>query len=311
MTTTAIHSQPTALDLLDQVGRTPLLRLQRVTERLAPAVQVHAKLEWANPSGSVKDRPAAGILRSALRSGLLTPQRTLLDSSSGNMGIAYATLASSLGLRVHLVLPANAGAMRIQLLRALGAELTLSDPLEGSDGARQAAAELAQGSPGRYFFADQYANPANWQAHYAGTGPEIAQDTRGFVTHFVAGLGTTGTLVGTGRYLKQRIPGVQVIAMQPDGPLHGLEGLKHLPSSHVPSIYDPEVADQTRTVPTEQAYAMARRLAREEGLLVGPSAAAAAVAALQVASELEAGTVVAVFPDSGLKYLNEPFWEVA
>lgn len=312
MTTTATHPRAAltgALDLLDQVGRTPLLRLRRVTEGLAPGVQVQAKLEWANPSGSIKDRPASGILRAALQSGKLTPTRTLLDSSSGNMGIAYATLGAALGLRVHLVLPANAGSARQQLLRALGAELTLSDPLEGSDGARQVAAELAQGSPERYYFADQYSNPANWQAHYRGTGPEIEHDTQGAVTHLVAGLGTTGTLVGTGRYLKEHIPGIQVIAMQPDGPLHGLEGLKHLPSSRVPRIFDPSVADDTRTVPTEQAYAMARRLAREEGLLVGASAAAAAVAALQVASELEAGVVVTVFPDSGLKYLDEPFWE--
>ena len=299
------------LNLLDQVGRTPLLRLRRASLGLAPGVEVYAKAEWHNPSGSIKDRPAANILRSALQSGRLAPGDWLLDSTSGNMGIAYATLAASLGIRVHLALPANASRKRIEMLQMLGAELTLTDPLEGTDGARRIAAQLAAQSPDRYFYADQYANPANWQAHYQGTGPELVQDTQARLTHLVAGLGTTGSLVGTGRYLREHLPGVRLVAVQPDGPLHGLEGLKHLPSSQVPDIYDPAVPDETRPVATEQAYAMARRLAREEGLLVGPSSAAAAVAALELAGELEEGVVVTLFPDSGLKYLDEPFWEAA
>jgi cysteine synthase B len=297
--------------LLRQVGWTPLLRLTRVIEGLAPGVEVYAKAEWRNPSGSIKDRPAANILHTALQSGRLQTGGWLLDSTSGNMGIAYATLAARVGVRVHLVVPANASRARLELLRSLGAELTLSDPLEGSDGARLVAAELSAAAPDRYFYADQYANPANWQAHFQGTGPEIVQDTRARITHLVAGLGTTGSLVGTGRYLKERVPGVRVIAFQPEGPLHGLEGLKHLPSSHVPDIYDPAVPDETRLVATEAAYAMARRLARQEGLLVGPSSAAAAVAALELARELEQGVVVTLFPDSGLKYLDQPFWEAA
>jgi cysteine synthase B len=304
-----LHTGP--LDLLAQVGRTPLIRLNRVTQTLAPGVEVYAKAEWHNPSGSVKDRPAANILRRALQTGRLSPGSWLLDSTSGNMGIAYATLAASLGVQVHLALPANASRYRIELLQTLGAQLTLTDPLEGSDGARRVAGELAQRDPGRYFYADQYANPDNWLAHYHGTGPEIVEDTQGRLTHFVAGVGTTGTLVGTGRYLREHRPDVRVVAFQPESPLHGLEGLKHLPSSHVPEIFDPGVPDQTRTVATEAAYAMARRLAREEGLLVGPSAAAAAVAALELAAELETGVVVTVFPDSGLKYLDLPFWEAA
>jgi cysteine synthase B len=299
------------LGLLEQVGRTPLLRLTRVAQGLAPGVEVYAKAEWRNPSGSIKDRPAASILDTALQTGRLQPGGWLLDSTSGNMGIAYATLAPRVGVRVHLVVPANAGRIRLDLLRSLGAELTLSDPLEGSDGARRAAAELAAAAPDRIFYADQYANPANWQAHYQSTGPEIVQGTRARITHLVAGLGTTGSLVGTGRWLKEHVPGVRVIAFQPEGPLHGLEGLKHLPSSHVPEIYDPAVPDQTRLIATEAAYDMARRLARQEGLLVGPSSAAAAVAALSLAGELEAGVVVTLFPDSGLKYLDEPFWEAA
>lgn len=302
---------PLPAALFDQVGRTPLLRLTRVTEGLAPGVEVYAKAEWRNPSGSIKDRPAANILDSALQAGRLQPGGWLLDSTSGNMGIAYATLAARVGVRVHLVIPANAGRTRLDLLRGLGAELTLSDPLEGSDGARLVAGQLSAAVPDRYFYADQYANPANWQAHYQGTGPEISQDTQARITHLVAGLGTTGSLVGTGRWLKQHIAGVRVIAFQPEGPLHGLEGLKHLPSSHVPEIYDPGVPDETRLVATEAAYAMARRLARQEGLLVGPSSAAAAVAALALASELEEGVIVTLFPDSGLKYLDQPFWEAA
>lgn len=296
------------LRLIDQVGNTPLIRLSRVTAHLPISVEVYAKAEWVNPSGSVKDRAAAEILRQALTEGLLSDGRTLLDSTSGNMGIAYATLAASLGVPVHLALPENVSPIRQQMLRTLGVELTFSDPLEGSDGARAVAAELAAQHPGSFFYADQYSNPANWRAHFHTTGPEILRDTEGRVTHFVAGLGTTGTLTGTGRFLKEQVPGVSIVAFQPNSPMHGLEGLKHLPTSEVPEIFDPEVPDEILQISTDDAYSMARRLAREEGLLVGVSAAGAAVAALTVAERLKTGTIVTVFPDSGLKYLDEPFW---
>ena len=294
--------------LIDQVGNTPLIRLERVTSHLPGAVEVFGKAEWHNPSGSVKDRAAAEILRQALEAGSLSHGRTLLDSSSGNMGIAYATLGAALGIRIRLVVPGNINPTRKQLLQAMGVELVISDPLQGSDGARQLAAELTEREPERFFYADQYSNPANWLGHYRTTGPEIVQDTEGRLTHFVAGLGTTGTLTGAGRWIKEQIPAASIVGFQPNSPLNGLEGLKHLPSSRVPEIFDPSLPDEILEIPTEQAYAMARRLAREEGLLVGVSAAAAAVAALVVAERLETGTVVAVFPDSGLKYLDEPFW---
>ncbi len=224
------------------------------------------------------------------------------------MGIAYATLAPAFGLRVHLAVPSNAGAARLAILRALGAELILTDPLEGSDGARVVAAGMAADEPERFFYADQYANPANWQAHYRTTGPEIMAQTQGAVTHFVSGLGTTGTLTGTGRYLRQHAPHSRLVAVQPDGPLHGIEGLKHLPTSEVPPIFDAGLPDRTIPVATELAYAMTRRLAREEGLLVGISAGAAMAAAMELAGEMTRGVIVVVLPDSGTRYLDEPFW---
>lgn len=291
--------------LLGTVGNTPIIPLQHLH---SGAVEIYAKAEWHNPSGSVKDRPAAAILREALQSGELGNGRSLLDSTSGNMGIAYATLAAAIGVPVHLTLPANANNARKGILHALGTQLTLTDPLEGSDGARHVAAAIAAQHPDRYYYADQYSNPTNWRAHFETTGPEILRDTEGRITHFVAGLGTTGTVVGTGRYLRQAAPGVQIIAFQPEGPLHGLEGLKNLTSSEVPEIFDPLVPDETLDVKTEDAYAMARRLAREEGLLVGPSSAAAAVAALALAERMDTGLIVAIFADSGLKYLDQPFW---
>jgi cysteine synthase B len=288
-----------------------LIRLRAVAADLSETVEVYAKAEWHNPSGSVKDRPAAWILRDLLARGGPRPGQWLLDSTSGNMGIAYATLAAPLGLRVHLAIPANAGRERLAILRALGAELTLTDPSEGSDGARQVASELARRQPDRFIYLDQYDHPANWRSHFESTGPEVVAQTAGRLTHFVAGLGTTGTIVGTGRYLHQAAPEVEVVAVQPATPLHGLEGLKHLPSSVVPKIYDPSVPDTIVEVDTEAAYAMARRLARQEGLLVGVSSAAAAAAALDLARSLEEGVIVALFPDSGLKYLGEPFWSAA
>jgi len=297
--------------LLSLIGNTPLIRLTRVTAHINPAVAVFAKAEWFNPGGSVKDRPASAILQQALDAGVLGGGRVLLDSTSGNMGIAYATLASSLGLRLCLAVPSNVSPERLAILRAHAVELHLTDPTEGTDGARLVAAELAAQDPERYFFADQYSNPANWQAHFRTTGPEVVRQTQGQITHFVAGLGTTGTMTGTGRYLRQSAPSVRLVAVQPDGPIHGLEGLKHLLTARVPEIFDPAIPDETITVDTESAYAMARRLARSEGLLVGVSAAAAADAGLRVAERLESGTVVIIFPDSGLKYLGGSFWSAA
>ena len=292
-----------------QVGNTPLIPLPGISADLPDSVRLYAKAEWHNPSGSVKDRPAAAILRWAVEAGELSNGRVLLDSTSGNMGIAYATLAASIGVPVTLTLPANANDARLAILRALGAELVLTDPIEGSDGARRVANDMAAAQPDRYYYADQYANAENWRSHYETTGPEIVAGTDGDITHFVAGLGTTGTLVGTGRYLQDTVPGISIIAFQPAGPLHGLEGLKNLQSSDIPDIFDPSVPDEILDVATEAAYAMARRLARSDGLLVGPSAAAAAVAALEIGRRLESGTIVTIFPDSGMKYLDQPFWE--
>ena len=293
---------------MPRVGNTPLVRLERITTGLVDAVEIWAKCEWTNPSGSVKDRPAHDILRQALDRGEIGDGRTLLDSTSGNMGIAYATLAAPLGLPIHMAVPANASAERLAVLRALGAQLTLTDPTEGSDGARRVAAQMAAEQPATFFYADQYSHPANWESHFHTTGPEVLAQTNGRLTHFVAGLGTTGTVTGAGRHLRQHAPHVRVVGVQPATPLHGLEGLKHLATSPVPEIYDPSVVDEMIAVETEEAYAMARRLARQEGLLVGVSAAAAAVAALRVAAGLEHGVIVVLFPDSGLKYLGHEFW---
>lgn len=287
------------------VGNTPLLPLHRVGAHLTPGVQVYAKAEWFNPGGSVKDRPALNILRTAMCAGLLDGGRRLLDSTSGNMGIAYATFGAALDVPITLALPANASPERVAILRALGAELVLTDPLEGTDGAIQTARKMAAEHPERYFYANQYDNPANWQAHYYSTGPEIVQQTGGQVTHFVAGLGTSGTLTGAGRYLRAYNPTTQLIAVQPDAPFHGLEGLKHMPTAIQPGIYDSGLAGRTVEVSTEDAYAMVRRLARQEGLFVGISSGAAAAAALRVAEELEHGLVVTVFPDAGYKYLSD------
>jgi cysteine synthase B len=299
---------PPADGLEAVVGNTPLLPLRRLAE-LPPGVQVYAKAEWFNPGGSVKDRPALNILRAARASGQLSDGKRLLDSTSGNMGIAYATFGAALDLPVTLAIPANASRERLAILRVLGAELILTDPLEGSDGAIRVARQLAAEYPQRYFYADQYNNPANWQAHYLTTGPEIWEQTAGQVTHLVAGLGTSGTLMGTGRFLRERNPAVQLVAFQPDAAFHGLEGLKHMPTAIRPGIFDPSLPDLTIEASTETAYALVLRLARKEGLFVGISSGAAAAAALQVASSLESGVVVTVFPDAGYKYLNEKMWE--
>jgi cysteine synthase B len=302
---------PVLTGLESTVGNTPLLPLRRVTAALSPHVQVLAKAEWFNPGGSIKDRPALNILRSAISAGHLPPGKRLLDSTSGNMGIAYATLGAALGIPITLTIPSNASPERLTILRALGAELILTDPLEGSDGAIRAARRLAAAQPAQFYYANQYDNPANWGSHYGSTGPEIIQQTAGMVTHFVTGLGTTGTLMGTGHHLREHAPGVKIFAFQPDSPFHGLEGLKHLPSAIQPGIFDPTFPDGTLEVATEDAHEMTLQLARMEGLFVGISSGAAAVAALRIAADLEAGTVVTIFPDAGYKYLSEKFWKEA
>jgi cysteine synthase B len=296
------------LDILDLIGNTPLLRLRRIVPK-NPRVEVYAKAEWYNPGGSVKDRPALNMIMEGERQGLLTPGKTILDATSGNTGIAYAMIGSACGYNVTLCLPMNANEERKRLLRAFGANLILTDPRLSSDGAIIKARELYQEDPDRYFYPDQYNNPANWKAHYQSTGPEIWRQTHGRVTHFVAGLGTSGTFMGTGRFLREVAPHVQLISMQPDSPFHGLEGMKHMESAIVPGIYDPSLADRQVEVETEAAYAMVKRLAREEGLLVGISAAANLVAALRLAEELEEGVVVTIFCDNGDRYLSDRFWE--
>ena len=296
--------------LTSHVGNTPLLPLQRVTSGLSPRVTIFAKAEWFNPGGSVKDRPALNIIQNALANGDLGKGRRLLDSTSGNMGISYATFGAALCIPVTLAVPASASPERFTLLRALGAEIVLTDPSEGSDGAILMARKLAEESPDLYWYANQYNNPGNWQAHYMSTGPEILAQTNGQVTHFVAGLGTSGTLMGTGRYLREQSPAVKVISFQPDAAFHGLEGLKHMPTAIKPGIYDESFADSNLEVRTEAAHEMTLRLAREEGLFVGISSGAAAVAALQVASQLDEGVVITIFPDAGYKYLSDKsLWE--
>ena len=293
------------------VGNTPLLPLRHVTAHLSPRVKVLAKAEWFNLSGSVKARPALSIIQAALADGSLTPGKHLIDATSGNMGIAYATLGTAKGIPVTLAMSAKSTPERISILRALGAEILLTDPDKGTDGAIARVQELVAEHPERYFYANQFDNPANWLAHYKTTGPEIYQQTHGEVTHFVAGMGTSGTLMGAGRYLRQVNPAIQLVAVQPDGPANGLIGLKHMASAIKPKIYDPAMHDRIAEVSTEAAYAMTLRLAREEGLFVGVSAGAAAEAAIQIASELEEGVVVTLLPDSGDKYLSEKdLWDL-
>lgn len=298
--------------LMERIGNTPLIRLDGVVRRY-PGVNLLAKAEWVNPGGSVKDRAAAAMVRHALMSGRVGNGKTLLDATSGNTGIAFAMLGAALGFPVLLAMPSNVSPERKRILKAYGAEVEWTDPDQGSDGAIRRAREMAAEFPERYCYMDQYSNPANWRAHYETTGPEIWRQTGATVTHFVAGLGTSGTFMGTVRRLKELNPEVQAISMQPDSPFHGLEGLKHMATALVPAIYDPGLADRNIEVETEAAYAMAKRLAREEGLLVGVSAAAAAAACEQIAKEeAEAGrsaTIVTVLPDSADKYLSERFWE--
>jgi cysteine synthase B len=294
--------------VLDLIGRTPLVRLPRF-ERETPGVELWAKAEWQNPGGSVKDRAAARMILDGEASGALTSDRIILDATSGNTGIAYAMVGAARGYRVTLCLPDNASPERKMILRALGARLLMTNPLEGTDGAIREARRLKAEEPDKYFYPDQYNNEGNWRAHYDTTGPEIIEQTSGRLTHFVAGLGTSGTFVGTARRLRKFSPNIKLISFQPSGPFHGLEGLKHMESAIVPGIYDPSVADEDLRIDSELAYEMVRRLAREEGLLAGISSGAALAASLQVARRLDRGIVVTIFPDGAEKYLTEKFWQ--
>jgi len=295
--------------VLDLIGRTPLVRLPHF-ERETPGVELYAKAEWQNPGGSVKDRAAARMIADGEASGRLKPGLTIVDATSGNTGIAYAMVGAARGYKVRLFLPENASPERKLILRAFGAELVLTNPLEGTDGAIREVRRTVAEHPERYFYPDQYSNESNWRAHFDTTAPEIIDQTGGRLTHFVAGLGTSGTFMGTGRALRQFNPAIKLISFQPEGPFHGLEGLKHMETAMVPAIYDPSLADEDLRVSTEAAHTMVRRLAREEGLLVGISSGAALAAALQVAERLDHGVVVTVFPDGAEKYLSETFWTV-
>lgn len=302
-------SRPAVQDVIADIGDTPLLRLDAIGADLPEAVTLCAKAEHLNPGGSVKDRPALAMIRDGLEHGSFDPDRhTLIDATSGNTGIAYAMIGAAMGLDVTLALPENASDERKRVLRAYGADLQLTDPMAGTDGAQEYVKERVAAEPDRYFYPDQYNNDANARAHYDGTGVEILEQTAGAITHFVAGLGTTGTFMGVSRRLKDHDLGVQCVAVQPATAMHGMEGLKHMETAIVPGLYDPAQADAHRVCTTEDAYAMTRRLAREEGLLVGPSAGANVASALAVAQSLEAGTVVTILCDTGTRYLSEDFW---
>jgi cysteine synthase B len=303
-----LDRSPVPSSVLDLIGRTPLVRLTKFEREVAAGVELYAKAEWQNPGGSVKDRAAARMILEGEKSGRLTPDRTILDATSGNTGIAYAMVGAARGYTVKLCVPENASPERKLILRALGAELVLTSPLEGTDGSIREARRLAAESPDLYFYPDQYSNDANWRAHFDTTAPEIIEQTSGRITHFVAGLGTSGTFMGTGRRLRQFNPAIKLISFQPDSPFHGLEGLKHMESAIVPPIYDPSLADEDLRVSSERAYDMVRRLAREEGLLAGISSGAALAAMLDIARRADRGVIVTIFPDGAEKYLTEKFW---
>jgi len=311
-----MHTQSTIIEavslssdhatVLEQIGNTPLLDLTAFARAcgVGSGVSLYAKAEWYNPSGSVKARPALRIVEEAERTGELVPGKILIDSSSGNTGIAFAMIGALKGYEVHLVMPGNVSKERKALTQAYGAKLIESDPLEGSDGAIRLVRQLVADQPSRYFYANQYNNPANWLAHYEHTGPEIWRQTDGAITHFVCGLGTTGTFVGTGRYLKEQNAAIQLIALQPAEELAVIEGLKHLETAIIPAIWEPSLVDQDLRLDPETAWAMTRRLAREAGLFVGVSAGAAAAAAIEVAQRVEQGVVVTLLPDDGSKYIS-------
>ena len=301
----AANSAPASL--LDLIGNTPLIKLANLVEN--PRAEIYGKAEWANPGGSVKDRPALNMILEGERTGALTPDKTIIDSTSGNTGIAYAMIAAARGYRVKLCLPKNASEERKRILEAYGAELVLTDPLAGSDGAILVVREIVAADPDKYFYPDQYNNSANWRAHYETTGVEIFEQTGGRITHFIAGLGTSGTFIGTGRRLRELKPEVKLISMQPDSPFHGLEGLKHMETAIVPGIYDPALADEKVEVSTEEAHAMVKLLARREGWFVGISSGANVAAAIKVAERIDAGVIVTILSDDASRYLSEKFWE--
>jgi cysteine synthase B len=297
-----------AESVLDFIGDTPLLQIRRVAEGIPTGVRIFAKLEGFNPGGSVKDRPALRMVQEGIRVGKLRPGKTILDSTSGNTGIALAMIGRVLGYPVELVVPANVSMERKRIIQAYGAKVTFSDPMEGSDGAIRECRKILEKNPDKYFKPDQYFNPMNPQAHYESTGPEIYRQTRGEITHFIAGIGTGGTVMGAGRYFKEVNPSIKVIAVEPDDALHGLEGLKHMATSIVPGIYHEEELDEKIPVSTDDAYSMVYRLSQEEGLLVGQSSGAALLAALKIARKLRSGTLVTIFPDFGDKYLSTNLW---
>jgi cysteine synthase B len=291
-----------------RIGNTPLIRIRKCAPE-REQVEIHAKAEWLNPGGSVKDRAALNMLVEAERSGALTRGRTIIDATSGNTGIAYAMLGALAGYRVKLALPANASPERKSALIAYGAEIILTDPLTGTDGAQERVKEIVAADPENYYYPDQYNNAANWQAHERTTGPEILAQTEGRITHFVAGLGTTGTFTGVARRLKKFSGAIRCIAVEPDSPLHGIEGLKHLESAIVPGIYEPSLVDERIIVSTEEAYAMTRRLARDEGVFVGVSSGAVLAACVTIARSIPSALIVTIFPDGGARYASERFWE--
>jgi S-sulfo-L-cysteine synthase (O-acetyl-L-serine-dependent) len=297
----------TAGSVIDLIGNTPLIRLSSFEADLKN-VALYAKAEWRNPGGSVKDRAAARMIADGERSGALTRDKIIIDATSGNTGIAYAMIGAARGYRVRLCVPANVTPERKRILQAFGAEVVYTDPMQGSDGAIIGVKQMYEQNPGLYFYPDQYNNPGNWRAHYDTTGPEILEQTGGRITHFVAGLGTSGTFVGVGRKLRETNPSIKLISVQPDSPLHGLEGLKHMETAIVPGIYDPALADEDLGISTEDAFDVTRRLARE-GLFVGISSGANLVGALQVARRASDAVFVIVFPDGGEKYLSERLWD--
>jgi len=312
--TTSAPSLPrlTSTKLLEMIGNTPLIRMERIARDL-PGVEIYGKAEFANPGGSVKDRAALNMILDGERSGKLTHDKIILDSTSGNTGIAYAMIGAYKGYKVKLCLPKNASMERKHVLQAYGAEMVLTDPAEGSDGAIRAVREIYQADPERYFYPDQYNNPANWQAHYNGTALEILAQTDSRITHFVACMGTSGTFMGNTRRFHEELPYVKCISAQPSTGFHGLEGLKHMPTAIVPGIYDPHVADDNVWIETEDAYAMCRRIAREEALLVGISSGANLVAARKIGKQLvdagQRGVIVTILCDGAYKYLSESFWQ--
>jgi S-sulfo-L-cysteine synthase (O-acetyl-L-serine-dependent) len=307
MPVTTPGSSSTASSIVDLIGNTPMIRLSGFEAGLRN-VELYAKAEWRNPGGSVKDRPAARMILEGERSGALTPDKMILDATSGNTGIAYAMIGAARGYRVRLCVPENVTPERKRILRAFGAEIVFTDPMDGSDGAIIRAKAMYAADPGRYFYADQYNNPGNWRAHYDTTGPEIIEQTNGRLTHFIAGLGTSGTFVGAGRRLREYNSGIRLISVQPDSPLHGLEGLKHMETAIVPGIYDPALADEDLAIGTEEAFELTRQLARS-GLFVGISSGANLAGALRVARGTSNAVIVVIFCDGGEKYLSERFWD--